>query len=275
MRLQGKVALVTGAGLGMGRAMAETFAREGAAVVAVDVTAKDAEDTLALINARGDCMSAVADVSNSAHVAAVYAQVEARYGRLDVLVNNAGIGSAPGDGYDKFYERMGAMNEQLARGETPTVHLDHTIDMQDEGWQKVVDINMNGTFYNCREAIRLMIKCGAKGSIINISSTSALNGTGAVHYSALKAAILGLTKSLARELGGRGIRVNAICPGATNTRMMAGISPDYAKQMVASIPLGRMGEPQEVANTALFLASEEGSYFTGQTLAANGGWQML
>ena len=120
-----------------------------------------------------------------------------------------------------------------------------------------------------------MIKCGARGSIINISSTSALNGTGAVHYSASKAAVLGLTKSLARELGGRGIRVNAICPGATNTRMMAGISPDYAKQMVASIPLGRMGEPQEVANTALFLASEEGSYFTGQTLAANGGWQML
>jgi NAD(P)-dependent dehydrogenase (short-subunit alcohol dehydrogenase family) len=87
--------------------------------------------------------------------------------------------------------------------------------------------------------------------------------------------VLGLPTSLARELGGRGIRVNAICPGATNTRMMAGISPDYAKQMVASIPLGRMGEPQEVANTALFLASEEGSYFTGQTLAANGGWQML
>jgi len=275
MRLQGKVALVTGAGLGMGRAMAEVFAREGAAVVVVDLTARDAEETLALINARGDCCALTADVSDSAQVAALYAEVERRYGRLDVLVNNAGIGAAPGDGYDKFYERMAAMNEQLARGETPTVHLDHIIDMQDSGWQKVIDINLNGVFYNCREAVRLMIKCGAKGSIINISSTSGLNGTGAVHYCASKAAVLGITKSLARELGGRGIRVNAICPGATNTRMMAGISPDYAKSMLASIPLGRMGEPVEVASTALFLASDEASYFTGQTLAANGGWHML
>jgi len=117
MRLQGKVALVTGAGLGMGRAMAEVFAREGAAVVVVDLTARDAEETLALINARGDCCALTADVSDSAQVAAVYAEVERRYGRLDVLVNNAGIGAAPNDGYDKFYERMAAMNEQIARGE--------------------------------------------------------------------------------------------------------------------------------------------------------------
>ena len=275
MRLQGKVALVTGAGLGMGRAMAERFAREGAAVVVVDVTAKDADDTLALINTRGDCMRALADVSSSSEVAAVYAAVEQRYGRLDVVVNNAGVGAAPNDGYDKFYERMGRMNEQLARGETPDVFLDHIIDMQDEGWQRVIDINLNGLFYNCREAARLMIRTGVKGSIINISSTSGLNGTGAVHYCASKAAVLGFTKCLARELGARGIRVNAICPGATNTRMMAGISADYAKQLVQQIPLGRIGEPDEVASTALFLASDESSFFTGQTLAANGGMHML
>jgi 3-oxoacyl-[acyl-carrier protein] reductase len=275
MRLQGKVALVTGAGLGMGRAMAQLFAREGAAVVVVDVTARDADDTLALINARGDCMRAIADVADSAQVAAVYAAVEQRYGRLDVLVNNAGIGAAPNDGYDRFYERMGRMNEQLARGETPDVFLDHIIDMQDDGWQRVIDINLNGLFYNCREAVRLMIRAGARGSIINISSTAGLNGTGAVHYCASKAAVLGFTKCLARELGARGIRVNAICPGATNTRMMAGISPDYAKQLVQQIPLGRIGEPEEVASTALFLASDESSFFTGQTLAANGGMHMV
>ena len=275
MRLQGKVALVTGAGLGMGRAMAQLFAREGAAVAVVDVTEGDAKDTLALIDGRGDCMHAIADISDSAQVAAVYAAVEQRYGRLDVLVNNAGIGSAPNDGYDKFYQRMGRMNEQLARGETPDVFLDHIIDMQDDGWQRVIDINLNGLFYNCREAVRSMIRCGAKGSIINISSTSGLNGTGAVHYCASKAAVLGFTKCLARELGPRGIRVNAICPGATNTRMMAGISPDYARQLVQQIPLGRIGEPDEVAHTALFLASDESSFFTGQTLAANGGMHML
>jgi len=275
MRLQGKVAVVTGAGLGMGRSMAQIFAREGASVVVVDVTPRDADETLALINARGDCCSVVSDVSNSAQVTALYAEVQRRYGRLDVLVNNAGIGAAANDGYDKFYERLGALNQQLARGETPTVHLDHIIDMQDDGWQRVLDINLNGLFYNCREAVKLMIACGSKGSIINISSTSGLNGTGAVHYCATKAAVLGFTKCLARELGGRAIRVNAICPGPTNTRMMAGISEDYARAMIQSIPLGRIGEPEEVANTALFLASDESSFFTGQTLAANGGMHMV
>lgn len=275
MRLQNKVALVTGAGLGMGRAMAELFAREGAAVVAVDLTASDVEQTLSLINSRGDCCALTADVSDSTQVAKVYAEVERRYGRLDVLVNNAGVGTAPNDGYDKFYERLGQLNAQLARGETPSVHLDHIIDMQDDGWQRVMDININGVFYNSREAVRLMIKCGARGSIISIASTSGLNGTGAVHYCASKAAVLGFTKCLARELGGRGIRVNAICPGATNTRMMADLDPEYAKSITAAIPLLRMGEPIEVAHTALFLASDESSYFTGQTLAANGGSHML
>jgi 3-oxoacyl-[acyl-carrier protein] reductase len=275
MRLEGKVAIVTGAGLGMGRSMADLFAREGASVVVVDLNESDAAETLAQINGRGDCCSVTADVSDSAQVARIYAETERRYGRLDVLVNNAGIGAAPNDGYDKFYERLGALNGQIARGETPDVHLDHIIDMQDDGWQKVLDVNLNGMFYNCREAVRLMIRCASKGSIINISSTSGLNGTGAVHYCATKAAALGLTKCLARELGARGIRVNAICPGPTNTRMMAGISEDYARSMIQSIPLGRIGEPLEVASTALFLASDESSFFTGQTLAANGGMHMI
>lgn len=276
MRVRDKIALVTGAGSGLGEAMARRLAEEGALVVATDIDPASVQRVAAAIVAAGGRAEAEQqDVTDEARWSALVDAVLARHGRLDVLVNNAGIGAAPNDGYDKFYERMAAMNEQLARGETPTVHLDHIIDMQDDGWQKVIDINLNGMFYNCREAVRLMIKCGAKGSIINISSTSGLNGTGAVHYCASKAAVLGVTKSLARELGSRGIRVNAICPGATNTRMMAGISPDYAKQMLASIPLGRMGEPAEVASTALFLASDEAAYFTGQTLAANGGWHML
>jgi 3-oxoacyl-[acyl-carrier protein] reductase len=275
MRLEGKAALITGAGLGMGRAMAQLFAREGAAVVVVDLTRSDAEQTLSSINARGDCCALTADVSDSRQVAEVYAEVERRYGRIDVIVNNAGIGAAPNDGYDKFYERMAQRNEQIARGETPSVFLDHIIDMHDDGWQRVLDINLSGTFYNCREAVRLMIKSGTSGSIINISSTSGLDGTGAVHYAATKAAVLGLTKCLAREVGPRGIRVNAICPGPTNTRMMAGISEDYARAMIQAIPLGRIGQPEEVANTALFLASDESSFFTGQTLAANGGMHMI
>ncbi len=276
MRLKDKVAVVTGAGLGMGRATAQVFAAEGASVIVNDISEADAQETLELINERGDCCAITGDISNSAQVTSLYQQVEDRYGRVDLLVNNAGVGAAPNDGYDKFYERMTARNEQLAKGETPTVHLDHIIDMQDDGWQRVMDINMNGLFYNCREAVKLMIKAGiTAGSIVNISSTSALSGEGGVHYCATKAAVLGFTKSLAQELGGRNIRVNAICPGPTNTRLMAGISEEWAQAMIAAIPLGRIAEPEEVARTALFLASEDASFFTGQTLAANGGMHML
>ncbi len=275
MRLKDKVAVITGAGLGMGRATAEVFAAEGASVVVNDISEADAQETLALINERGDCCAIAGDISNSTQVTALFQQVEERYGRVDLLVNNAGVGAAPNDGYDKLYERMAARNEQLKQGQTPTVHLDHIIDMQDDGWQRVIDINMNGLFYNCREAVKLMIKAGVEGSIINISSTSGLNGDGGVHYCATKAAVLGFTKCLARELGSRNIRVNAICPGPTNTRMMEQISEEYAQSIIAGVPLGRMAEPEEVARTSLFLASDDASFFTGQTLAANGGVHMM
>lgn len=275
MRLANKVAVITGAGLGMGRATAQLFAAEGASVVVNDISETDARETLDLINERGDCHSIVGDISNSAQVTDLYRQVDQRYGRVDLLVNNAGVGAAPNDGYDKFYERMAARNEQLAKGQAPTVHLDHIIDMQDDGWQRVLDINMNGLFYNSREAVKLMIRADVQGSIINISSTSALSGEGGVHYCATKAAVLGFTRCLARELGGRNIRVNAICPGPTNTRLMQDISEEWAQAMIAAIPLGRIAQPEEVARTALFLASEDASFFTGQTLAANGGMYML
>jgi 3-oxoacyl-[acyl-carrier protein] reductase len=275
--LEGKVAVVTGAGLGMGRAMAELFAAEGAKVIVNDVNAVDAKETLARIERDGGAGSCAitADVSDSVMVAELYAQVEERYGRLDVVVNTAGIGAAPNDGYDKFYERMARRNEQRAKGDAPGIHLDHIIDMQDDGWQRVLDVNLNGLFFNCREAVRLMIKWGSAGSIINISSTSGLNGEGAVHYCAAKAAVLGFTKCLARELGSRRIRVNAVCPGPTSTRLMADISEDYARELIQKVPLGRIGDPEEVALTTLFLASDEASFFTGQTLAANGGMHMV
>jgi 3-oxoacyl-[acyl-carrier protein] reductase len=155
------------------------------------------------------------------------------------------------------------------------VFADHITDMGDAGWQRVLDINLNGTFYCSREAVRLMIKAGVQGSIVNISSTSALSGEGSVHYCASKAAMLGLTKCLARELGARNIRVNAICPGPTNTPMMKEISDEWAQAMVRAIPLGRIGEPAEVAQAALFLAGADSSFFTGQTIAANGGMYMM
>lgn len=273
-KLQNQVALITGAGQGMGRATAELFAREGAKVVAVDINEAAAGATIAGL-AGADHSAHACDVADSAAVTALFAAVAARYGRIDVLVNNAGVGSAPGDGFDLYQQRLAERGAQLARGETPTVFADHLPDLGDAGWQRVLDINLNGTFYCTREAVRLMIKAGARGSIVSIASTSALTGEGPPHYCASKAAMLGLTKCLARELGPRGIRINAICPGPTNTPMMQAISEEWAQAMVAGLPLGRMGEPEEVAKAVLFLASEDGSLFTGQTLGANAGMYML
>jgi 3-oxoacyl-[acyl-carrier protein] reductase len=205
----------------------------------------------------------------------VFKQVEDKFGRLDILVNNAGIGQAPGDGSDLYQQRMAERGAQLAAGETPTVYADHTIDMGDEGWLAVMNVNINGAFYCCREALRIMSRLNIAGSIVNISSTSALCGEGGAHYCASKAAILGLTKSLAQEVGPRGIRVNAIAPGPTMTPAMESISEEWRQQIAASVLLNRLADPVEIANTVLFLASDESSYFTGQTLCANGGMYLL
>lgn len=269
-RLQDKVAIVTGAAQGIGQAIAIRLAEEGAALAVADVSLDALSDTVKQIeDAGGRVIAKVCDVTASASVVELFTAVTENYGRLDILVNNAGIGTAPNDGFDLYQQRMADRSAQLHKGETPTVFADHITDMQDEGWQHVVNVNLNGAFYCCREAVRVMAAQGVAGSIINIASTSAVSGEGGVHYCASKAAILGLTKSLAMEVSARNIRVNAICPGPTNTPIMANISDEWKQSMVAAIPMGRIGEPLEIANTALFLASDEASAFTGQTLMAN------
>ena len=275
MRLKDKVAVVTGAGQGMGRAIAEAFAKEGAKVVAVDLQVGPAEETVSLLPNASDCMAASCNVGDSADVVKVFAEVEARYGRVDVLVNNAGIGQAPGDGFDKYQERLGQRMAQLSAGEEPTVFADHTIDMNDDGWLTVMNVNLNGAFYCAREALRVMSRLNIKGSIINISSTSAFSGEGAPHYGASKAALLGLSRSLAEEVGPRGIRVNSVVPGPTLTPALLSISEEWRQSMAQGVLLKRLAEPSEVANAVLFLASDESSFVTGQALCANGGSYML
>lgn len=270
MRFANKVAVVTGAGQGMGRAIAQRLAREGAKVVAVDIKEQGAIETLAGIPAdRG--MARACNIADSAAVAALFAEVDEKFGGVDVLVNNAGIGSAKGDGFNKMLKRQGERNAQIARGEKPTVYPDLIIDMEDAGWQGVLNVNLNGTFYCTREAVRLMVKHESKGSIVNISSTSAISGEGALHYATSKAALSGMVRSLARELGPRGIRVNNVMPGPVNTPIMNGVPEAWMNSMIAGIPLGRIGEPDDIAGVVAFVASDDAAMMTGSDIVANGG----
>ena len=270
MRLVNKVAVVTGAGQGMGRAIALKLSKEGAKIVAIDVNENNAAETLNLAGTNAG-IARVCNVADSAAVKSLFGEVGDHYGRLDVLVNNAGIGSAKNDGFDKLLGRMAERGAQLARGEAPTVFPDITVDMEDEGWHGVINVNLNGAFYCTREAVRLMIKHGNKGAIVNISSTSALSGEGAPHYAASKAALMGMTRSMARELGPRGIRINNVMPGPVETPILGNISQEWRQQMIAAIPLGRIADPSDIANVVAFLSSDEAAMITGADIVANGG----
>ncbi|WP_396332751.1 SDR family NAD(P)-dependent oxidoreductase [Burkholderia anthina] len=275
MSFNDKVVLVTGAGSGMGRATALRFAARGAMVVAADLDGARAGETLQLARAAGTGLAHACDVADSDAVAALFDAIERRYGRLDVLVNNAGAGQVPGDGFERAQQRIAQRAQQLANGDTPTVFSDAIVDLTDAGWRRIVDINLNGTFFCSRAAVRLMIAAGVRGAIVNIASVSALSGEGPPAYCASKAAILGLTRCLARDLGPRGIRVNAICPGPTRTPMMQSIPDAWARELERAIPLGSMAEPDDIARSILYLASDDARQMTGQTLSVSGGMYMI
>ncbi|WP_321806525.1 SDR family NAD(P)-dependent oxidoreductase [Burkholderia sp. BCC1993] len=275
MSFNDKVVLVTGAGSGMGRATVLRFAAHGATVVAADLDGARADETLRLAQAAGTGLAHACDVADSDAVAALFDAIAQRYGRLDVLVNNAGAGQVPGDGFELAQQRIAQRVQQLANGETPTVFSDTIVDLTEGGWRRVVDINLNGTFFCSRAAVRLMIAAGVRGAIVNIASVSALSGEGPPAYCASKAAILGLTRCLARDLGPRGIRVNAICPGPTRTPMMQSIPDEWARELERAIPLGSMAEPDDIARSILYLASDDARQMTGQTLSVSGGMYMI
>ena len=200
----------------------------------------------------------------------MFAEVERELGSLDILVNNAGIAGS-GENRDTLQAKGEARLQEMLRGQTIQTHWDITESMTDEAWHRMIGVHLNGTFFCTREALRLMSQRN-RGVIVNLSSVAALAGLDAVpHYSAAKAGILGFTRAVAREVASRGIRVNAICPGFIDTPMTEPMSPLMRAAALARTPLGRSGEPSEVAATALFLASDESAFYTGQWLSPNGG----
>ena len=271
MKLDGRTALITGAGSGLGKAIASLFAREGARVIINDLNRDAAQAVVASLGSASERSSAIAaDVSDSAAVRAMFAQVKERFGGLDILVNNAGIGET-GSRRDEINRKGEAQLGELMSGRKIESHWDVTVSLSDEEWDRMIGVHLTGTFYCTREALKLM-SAKNRGSIINMSSVAGLHGIPiAAHYGAAKGGILGFTRSVAQEMGSRGIRVNAICPGWIETPMTENFSPLLKASLTARVPLARWGRPEEVAATALFLASDEGSYFTGQWLSPNGG----
>jgi 3-oxoacyl-[acyl-carrier protein] reductase len=271
VRLKGKVALITGAGSGIGRAIATLFAQEGARVIANDLKDTAARETVEALGAAGSGARAIqADVADSAQVKAMFAEVEREFGTLDVLVNNAGIAGTSAVDRDKLRERADTRIMELMSGQGIRTHLDVTQEMTDEAWHRMIAVHLNGTFFCTREALKLMSRRD-QGAIINMSSVAAWGIEAVPHYSAAKAGILGFTRAVAREVASRKIRVNAICPGYIDTPMTQPMSDLMRKATIARTPLGRYAEPREVAQTALFLASDDSSFFTGQWLSPNGG----
>ena len=272
MKLENQIALITGAGSGIGRGIALLFAEEGARVVVNDVNLAAAEETVEEMGARrGQGQAVKANVSSSAEVKAMFGEVAQRYGRLDILVNNAGVADADDSKRAEINRKGETRLHELMTGGQIQTHWDMTEEMSDDEWYHMIGVHLNGTFFCTREALKLMSRQN-RGAIINMSSVAALHGIEvASHYGAAKGGILGFTRSVAREVASRSIRVNAICPGLIETPMTQFFSPMLKLAQTARIPLLRWGQPRDVASTALFLASDDGSYFTGQWLSPNGG----
>jgi 3-oxoacyl-[acyl-carrier protein] reductase len=265
MRLEGKVAAVTGGGSGIGEAICHRLAAEGAKVAALDIARRAAQQT---IDAIGGGLAVEADVSESAAVDEAIAQVERGLGPLDILINNAGAASL------EHIKRVGALlerqREEMAAGRVETP-LDALVRITDDEWRRLLAVHLDGTFYCTRAAVRSMAARGA-GVIVNMASICGIEGcTGHPHYSAAKAGILGFTRSAAKELIVQGIRINAVAPGFVDTSRLKGALNPGRQAAAAKTPAGRLGTPEEVAATVAFLACDEAAYFVGATLSPNGG----
>lgn len=248
MRLNNKTAIVTGARKGIGRAIAMALAKEGANVVVSDISKDDCQKVVAEIESRGGKGLALkCDVSSRVEVEAMVKKTVAEFGRVDVLVNNAGI-----------------------------INFKPFLQLTDKDWDSTLNVNLKGQFLCAQTAAREMVK-NKWGRIINIASISC-GGCGIAfpliaHYTSSKGGVVALTEALALELTPQGINVNAICPGAIDTDMAKGVKESgQLAQVLARIPKGRLGQPEDIANLAVFLASDESDYISGTAIVIDGGW---
>lgn len=242
MRLENKVAVITGAGSGIGKETALLFAIEGAKVVVADMNEKAGEETVAEIKKNGEGFFVKLDVSNREQSKQIVKTTLENYGRIDILINNAGIAQ------DAFLSKM-----------------------TEEQWDKVINVNLKGVF-NCTQAVVEVMMNQGNGVIINTSSIVGLSGNvGQVNYAATKAGLIGMTKTLAKELGRKGIRVNAVAPGFIATPMTSKVPEKILEMMKEKTPLRRLGETKDVAYAYLYLASDEANFVNGAVLCVDGG----
>jgi 3-oxoacyl-[acyl-carrier protein] reductase len=265
-RLAGKTALITGAARGLGAQIAERFIAEGARVFINDLAIAPARATAERLGGQ----ALACDVSDSAAVLRMFEELRDLTDRLDILVNNAGISGIEGD--NTAHERIQRVADAMAQGATGDLDAG-IVQITDEQWQRMLGVHLNGTFYCSREASKLM-KPAKTGNIINMGSIMGTFGRGGgTAYCAAKAGVLGFTRALAHELAPHNIRVNAIAPGWIHTDMTAPLAP-LQPMLETQTPMGRFGEPDDIAWAAVYLASDEAGFVTGQTLSPNGGWYM-
>jgi 3-oxoacyl-[acyl-carrier protein] reductase len=246
MGLQGRTAVVTGAAQGIGRAIAEALARDGADVAVADLDAGRSQETIAAVEKLGRrALNVKVNVAEWNDAKSMVEHVVKEWGKIDILVNNAGI------------TRDGLL-----------------LRMKEEDWNLVLQVNLNGTFH-CTKAVLQPMTKQRSGRIINIASIVGVMGNvGQANYAASKAAVIGFTKTVAREYASRAVTVNAVAPGFIDTAMTQGLSPDVKEVLQKQIPLGRLGQPEDIAAAVRFLASDEAAYITGQVLHVNGGMLM-